>query len=516
MRTRTILLGLVLMLGLVASTPASTAVGPGAQVYIAYVGANQTHYYVPLKATSNAAEGNVEVLVTLTLESPSGTAPQAVWENTLTITIPAASNERAGQVVGTATFDWDGRQGIFRVTAQVRPANDPSGPPWDEYSALHRYGSPPSSLVGGWGMLIQRSTSSVDLDEDGTPDLQVTEPGTGQPRAWDLAATLEPWESRTHSGYHLDLQAWSPTDTSEPATITLDGTVLRNLLRAQAGTELRINTAVDTTQDPANDAVYQFTYTPSEFPEGQSWARVARVQFTSILAQRPMGDFAARGWYDGYQTRVNVTTWDLDGDAVTDLFFWDDTAQTASAARAQSELDRRAAATKLIVHARVNDTFEGRTVEFEVRRHDGQHTGAWMEIRSPESAIRQALWANWMDDDAQLQYQLSLPDSDGFVEERANTTWVWFGHFSPQYLRILLPYNARLVPWGDADGDGVRNAIDAAAEDEPTPTSAELTPNTTRDAQKPVAGVPGAPLPWLLALGLLLGFRRPGVRPRRR
>lgn len=522
-------LGLLVVAALAASAaiPSTNAVAPGAQLYIVTLGDHDRDVWVRLSPTGDAAHGNVTILVRLLVESYNGTGPKTLLEQAASVEIPAPSPERRFNAT-SVHFELPSLLGVYRLRASVYADAEGTGRPWDEYSRLIPFGTPPANLAHGWGRIQASSVSSLDLTESGAPALTILD-DAGAPSTWDVEAAVAPWESKTSRGWTFTLRAWKPADENASAHFTIDTSVLRGIIQAGPDQELRTQQGEEGTVQVGTNTI-QVDFEPRPFPPDTWWTRSVFASVSAVFAQ-PVSDIATRGWYNGYQTRVNLTMWDLDGDGSNDILFWQNTATSDSQARAQSEAERRSSPAKLAVHAIVNESLTGRSVDFEVFRVDGSHEGAWMEIRSPEAVIRQALSSPYMDPNASLEYELSLPEPEGFVEERESTTWVWFGHFSPQHLRIVAAFDLAKVPWADADGDGVADADDtcpghddrvdvdhdgvpdACESTSSTPSSAWRIPGKTADDQAGGAStVPSLAFPGVV-LAFVAGF---ASRSRRR
>ncbi len=478
----------VIILGAFAM-PAAQGVAPGALLYIAVVEDRNLNAFVRVAPTAEAPQGDVTVMVRLVVEPYNGTGPQSVLEHVVTVAVPAPSQERRHNTTNVH-FELPNVTGMYRLRGSIHGDAAGTGRAWDEYSKLLAFGTPPADLAYGWGRIQANQASTLDLVQSGSPTITVRD-AEAAPSTWDLEATATPWESKTARGWTFTLRAWNPAAENESAHFDLNASTIRNIIQAQPGQELRTQQGEEGTITLGSETI-RVDFEPRPFPPDTWWTRSVYASVSTVFA-KPVTDIVTRGWYNGYETRVNLTNWDLDGDGTNDMLFWENTANSDAEARAQADSERRSAPAKLGVHAVVNESLQGRTVDFELFRVDRTHHGAWMELRAPDAVIREALSSPYMDSNASLQYELSLAPPEGFVEERENVTWAWFGHFSTQRMRILVPFDAAKVPWRDADGDGAPNAQDTCDGDDRIDTDHDDTPDACDDAVPTSASLlPGA------------------------
>lgn len=224
--------------------------------------------------------------------------------------------------------------------------------------------------------------------------------------------------------------------------------------------------------------------------------------------QRPV----PQTWFDGYNNRFNLTSWDLTGDRRGDLSFWQTRADSPAQALDESLAERRSEPVRIVGDVTVVGGNETYRIQMDLRRADGGHQGVWLELN--ETALGQTLA---LGDQAprSLAYNLSLEPENQLVERRDDSTWLWIGHFSTQRVEILVnePGQTDEETTGGPNNDTADPSGDGrSVDDRGSNTDQQLGDNQTSEDPRgapagPFTGILASALAAVLARGEKLGKR---------
>lgn len=402
-----------------------------------------------LLPTADAPPGNITAHVKIDITAFQTDAPQATLAKDWTVEVPEEGTYQGDEPL---TFQWEAPRGVWRFTATLYEDSNATDA-WDKRDASWQQGWH-DDLLSGWGEASYGAVASADFDEDGTVDMRLTNRTTGQPVEWSVDAS---------TGMHIDsydqeesrtfrISFWKTHGGTMPAT---DGTVsedvVRRMLRIGADDEVIVQDAYREGTPVLQGDTYYFEI-PWYGEDVQHFGGNHDFGFQYIVKPTDVGTTSDGVWYDGFRTHVNVTHWDVDEDGTADLGFYNSTAGSPDEAASQNESDRRTDPIGMFAQVHVEHRETRRVVTLTLDRADREAHGAWIEIVGLDAILEKVLDSDTSAEEADVQFGSSLGEDASYVEQGEDRTWVWFGHFSTQYLEIIVePPPADASPDQDLD-----------------------------------------------------------------
>lgn len=419
--------------------------------------AGQVKLTMWLLPTADAPPGNVTVHVKVAVTAFQTGAPQATLAKDWTVEVPEEGTYQGEEPL---TFPWEAPRGVWRLTATLYADSNATNA-WDTREAAWQQGWR-TDLLSGWGEASYGPVSSVDFDEDGEVDMRLKNRTSGEPVEWSVDAS---------TGMHIDsykqeesrtfrINFWKTHDGTMPPTDgTISEDIVRRMLRVDPDDEIIVQDSYREGTPVLDGDTYHFEI-PWYGPDMPHFGGHHDFGFQYIVKPSQIGTTADGTWFDGFRTHLNVTHWDVDEDGAGDLGFYNSTADSLDEAVAQDESARRADPIRMFAQVHVEHRETRRVVTLTLDRADRQEDGAWIEIESLDAILSKVLDADASADEAEVDFESSLGEDASYVEHGENQTWIWFGHFSTQYLEIIVEVQpaAEAAPDPDQDDDVLTSA----------------------------------------------------------
>ena len=291
------------------------------------------------------------------------------------------------------------------------------------------------------GDLQRCRVTGLDVTGDGEADFFIRNATTGAPQAWGVTVRISAIETPQDFQRHL-IVILVPLQYNDSAVIDLASDLVAALVRTSDLRAVWHDTNGATVERNGTHVLIRAGPIP---PGHRTIATAFSALFSRSVPKEPPADLAEWGFGDGSRIHVNVTYLDLDRDGEADMRVWDANLSKPEEARAQNETARRTVPVQMVVHVVLEAKADGREAVFEFRRQDSER-GVWVEFRKAGELFGRLMNPNAPPGTTDPMYSVPQLPNESVVDQRNETTWVWLGHFSTQYVHVFVPTAQIAVP----------------------------------------------------------------------
>lgn len=402
-----------------------------------------------------AVAGTYSGRLETTVETANQSAPPVVLHQPVTLNVSEGKTSPGTPLDESTRAGLDLEAGTYHVTVSFFGNEGDGERLWGRYDNDEVVIKGPTKLANGTGSVAAFGVSALDFAGDSLPDLWITRASDAQPANASVSLRASQWENEDKKGTTLSgsVQLEAASGRHE---VRVEGAAIAQVFPGVDLRRISIHVFPDENTwrwDDAGDLIMTFEHrdsdsTSSSDPQAPPAPRTTDLGFELVFARaqpRP-----PTPWPVGHQATLNVSTWDVDEEGTSDVFFYHSWEALRSEAQATTVDQRRLTPIQLWLRLNVTEQADGRLVEVLLDRISPPVSeGAWVELRNFSS-----LFGRLLNDDPERygiepRISLAMEPDEGFVAHEGPDVWLWVGHFSTQKFSVLLPI-AHPSPHGDA------------------------------------------------------------------